>query len=85
MNAKPGVQTTQILRAGNEMHSKSVTLRPGSVQEVTQISGWGSIPDPTDAPYVQAGAVSRVRLSTGEVMWVTSSPKELTPLSAWPP
>lgn len=84
MNTKTGLRTNQILRIGKKMRSKSVTLSPGSVQEISLISGWGASSDSIDTPYVQAGAVSKIRLTTGEVMWVTSSPDELTTISSWP-
>ena len=83
-----GVRTNQILRGtyplDEGMRSRSLILNPGSVQEARLISGWGGSHDSTDIPYVQAGAVSRIRLTTGEVMWVTSSPDELKHVLSWP-
>ena len=82
-----GVRTNQILRGtrlDEGMRSRSLILNPGSVQEASLISGWGGSHDSTDVPYIQAGAVSRIKLTTGEVMWVTSSPEELKDVLSWP-
>lgn len=88
--AKPaGVRTNQIMRGtcplDEEMRSRSLILSPGSVQEASLISGRGGVSDSIDIPYVKAGAVSRIRLTTGEVMWVSSSPEDLKQVLSWPP
>ena len=83
-----GVQTYQILpdtrSQGERMHSICLTLKPGSVQESRLISGWGGSPDLIDIPYVEAGAISRIRLTSGKVMWVTSSPDDFRCVFSWP-
>lgn len=83
-----GVRTNQILRGtcplDEEMRSRSLILSPGSVREATLISGHYGLSDSIDIPYVKAGAVSRIRLTTGEVMWVTSSPDDLKHVLSWP-
>lgn len=83
-----GVRTRQILPGsgiqGERMHSMCLALKPGSVREARLIAGWGGSPDPIDIPYVEAGAVSRIRLTTGEVKWVTSSPDDLRAVFSWP-
>lgn len=83
-----GVQTYQILPEkriqGERMRSMSLTLSPGSVQEALLISGWTGSPDPIDIPYVEAGAISRLNLTTGKVIWVTSSPDDLREVFSWP-
>lgn len=85
MKTKTGLRTNQIVREGKGMRSKSVTLRPGSVRGIILISGFLPSLDPIDTPYVEAGAVSKIWLTTGEIMWVTSSPDELKTVTSWPP
>lgn len=85
MSTSAGIQTNQIVRVGKEMRLQSVTLPPKSVKGIVLLSDVVAPIDPTDEPYVQAGAVSKVWLTTGEVIWVTSTPDELTSVSEWPP
>ena len=84
MGKANGIQTTRVFRLGDKVGLVSVTLSPGSVTSAILLSGPDITPDPADVPYVEAGAVSRIGLATGGVMWVTSSVEDLKPALAWP-
>lgn len=89
MTTESGIQTNQILSRRWPLHkmmrSKRVVLKPKSIKHAILIRYPLTSPDPIDVPYVEAGAVSKIWLNNGEVMWVTSSPEELKDLSEWPP
>ena len=84
MGKKTEIQTIRVFRIGAKVSLVSVTLSPGSVTSAILLSGPDITPDPADVPYVEAGAVSRIGLATGEVMWVTSSVEDLNSVLAWP-
>ena len=84
MEKKTEIQTTRVFLIGEKATLISVNLSPGSVEGAILLSGPDITPDPADVPYVEAGAVSRIGLATGEVMWVTSSVEEVKSALAWP-
>lgn len=84
MGKNSEIRTIRVFLIGERVSLFSVTLSPGSVTSATLLSGPDITPDPADVPYVRAGAVSRICLATGEVMWVTSSVEDLNSVLAWP-